>query len=194
MGAVQKLCYNSILLENGKIISTGGSNEVIDFYLNQANASSSEYIFSNVRESEKVAYATKFSLEDVNGKAISEIPIGKVWRVKIYFTVNYLVENLIIGLGMINMFETPIRTSWNIPLILEKGKYIAVFEENKIFFAPGRYRLLIGISKGKEIIQYIDKDIWFTILDIIEEQETSVINHNSGLLINQMKMYVEKDY
>jgi lipopolysaccharide transport system ATP-binding protein len=193
MGAVQKLCGTAILLEYGKIITSGKSNEVIDYYLNQANEDASEYTFPSENKGEKLAFATKLRLEDLDGNMMSEIPIGKPWRAKIYFNVNYPVENLIIGLGMINMYETPIRTSWSNPMNFEKGCYIAAFEENNIFFAPGRYRLLIGISKGsRESIEYIDNDLWFTISDVIEGQETSVINHNSGFLINQMKMYIDK--
>lgn len=193
MGAVQKLCGTAILLEYGKIITSGNSNEVIDYYLNQANEGASEYTFPSENKSEKLAFTTKLRLEDLDGNMMSEIPIGKPWRAKIYFNVNYPVENLIIGLGMINMYETPIRTSWSNPMNFEKGCYVAAFEEDNIFFAPGRYRLLIGISKGsRESVEYIDNGLWFTISDVIEGQKTSVLNHNSGLLINQMKMHIDK--
>ena len=193
MGTVQKLCSTSILLENGKISTIGNSNEVISYYLDQTNEGASEYIFSNEGKTDKLAYATKLRTEDLDGNRMSEIPIGKPWRVKVYFTINHPVKNLIVALGMINMFGTSIRTSWNLPENYEKGNYIAVFEEDKILFTPGRYKLIIGISKGsRESIEYIDNELWITISDAIEKQEDTVIKSNSGILINQMKMHIEK--
>ena len=87
-------------------------------------------------------------IEDLDGKGMGEIPIGKPWRVKIYFTVNSSIENLVIALGMINMFETPIRTSWTKPQFFGKGNYVAVFEEENISFSPGIYRLDNWSFKG----------------------------------------------
>lgn len=193
MSAIQKLCNTAILLDNGGILTLGKSKDVINFYLNQANTRASEYRFHEKNHEGKLAYTTRLVIEDNNGKVVDEIPVGKPWSVKVYFNVECQVDNLIIALGIINVFELPLRTSWSTPESYSKGNYVAIFEEEDIFFTPGRYRIVIGISRGSsESLEYIDDNIWITVSDIVEKQETSVINHNSGLIVNQMKTSIKR--
>jgi len=91
---------------------------------------------------------------------------------------------------MTDVLDTPIRTSWAMPIDYEPGNYIASFAEDKIKFNCGQYKLLIGISRGAETIDYVDKDIVLTISDVVYEQEASVINNSSGLIVDQMKILV----
>jgi lipopolysaccharide transport system ATP-binding protein len=90
------------------------------------------------------------------------------------------------------MIDTPIRTTWSLPNVLEPGNFIATFTEDNIKFNQGQYKLIIGISRGSESIEYIEKDIILTISDVVYEQEESVINNKSGLIVNQMKTIIEQ--
>jgi lipopolysaccharide transport system ATP-binding protein len=193
MQSIQKLCNKSLLLNSGQLSEIGETNQIIKSYLEGNTDGISEVSFDQFWSEDKLAFATKLTIEDLNGKLLNEIPIGKVWRVKIHFTVVKKTQNLVVGLGMIDKYETPVRTSWNTPTDFEAGKYIAVFTEEKIKFSAGRYRLLVGISKGLQTIQYIDNNLWFTISDVIENQDASVVRNDNGILLNQMTMYVEKD-
>ena len=47
MAAIQKLCTKCILLQNGRFIIQGKTEDVIDFYLSQSVLNDSEYLFSN---------------------------------------------------------------------------------------------------------------------------------------------------
>ena len=192
MAAIQKLCTKCVLLQNGKFIMQGKTEDVINFYLSQSFLNDSEYLFNSKLPVAKIAYATKLNIEDDNGNLMNEIPIGKPWKVNIHFTVREKIKNLVIGLGMTDMIDTPIRTSWSLPSDLEPGNFIAKFEEDKIKFNQGQYKLLIGISRGSEVIEYIDKDIILTISDVVYEQEESIVNNNSGLIVDQMKTSIEQ--
>lgn len=191
MGAIQKLCDNAILLSNGKLAESGKTVDVINKYLSFNNKNSSnEFHFVGNND---ISYATKLEITDLYNSPLNEIPVGKPWKVTVHFTVKTEVENLIVGLGLLDIYDNPIRTSWNKPTKLSLGEYKAVFIEDQIIFATGEYKLVVGISLGKHSIQYIDQNIYFTISDIVEKQEETVISNSNGMIINQMKMYVEKD-
>ncbi|TRX04538.1 ABC transporter ATP-binding protein [Flavobacterium gawalongense] len=194
MAAIQKLCTKCILLQNGRFIMEGKTEDVVSFYLSQSVLNDSEYVFNTKLSSSKIAYTTKLTIEDSNGNLMNEIPIGKSWNVKIHFTVREAIKNLVIGLGMTDMLGTSIRTSWAMPNNYESGNYFALFTEDKIKFNRGQYKLIIGISRGSESIEYIDKDIVLTISDVVYEQEESIVNNNSGLIVDQMKTKIEQIY
>lgn len=192
MAAIQKLCTKCILLQNGRFIMQGKTEHVIDFYLRQSVLNDSQYLFNTKLSDAKIVYVTKLNIEDSNGNLMNEIPIGKTWNVKIHFTVREAIKNLVVGLGMTDMLDTPIRTSWSLPNDLQPGNFIATFTEDNIKFNQGQYKLIIGISKGSEIIEYIDIDIILTISDVVYEQEESIINNKSGLIVDQMKTIIEQ--
>ncbi len=193
MAVIQRLCANSVLLHNGKFVMKGKTEEVIQYYLNQSELNDSEYVFNSKLPNEKIAYATKLCIEDIYGNLMNEIPIGKSWQVKIYFTVNQTTKNLVIALGLTDKLDTPLRTTWSLPNDFDAGEYSATFIEDKIKFNQGQYKLIIGISRGSEVIEYIDKDVFLTISDVVYEQEESIINNKSGIILDQMRMQIKKE-
>jgi lipopolysaccharide transport system ATP-binding protein len=189
MAAVQQLCNKGLMLSNGTIADYGNTNDVLANYLRMNNKlEDTVHLFT---EKNETAYATKLEITDIDANPIKEVPVGKPWRVVIHFTVVQPVQNLIIGLGLINAFEVPIRTSWNTPQQLLPGNYKAVFIENEVHLSSGDYKLLIGVSIGKTGLQYIDKNMFFTISDIVEKQNDNVLDNSNGVITNQMEMYVE---
>ena len=44
MAAVKSLCTRAMVLENGKVVFEGGTNEAVDFYLKMSNKKGSEYL------------------------------------------------------------------------------------------------------------------------------------------------------
>lgn len=191
MAAVQNLCNRGLLLINGEIKKTGTASEVLNTYLSVNNSSStSTYTFNQIND---IAYATSLTITDLNNVPMGEIAVGKPWRVVIEFKVVTETNNLVIGLGLVNAYETGIRTSWNAPQRLAPGNYKAIFIENKIHLSIGDYKLLVGISIGKLAIQYIDDNINFNISDVIAQQSATVIDYSNGIITNQMEMYVEKN-
>lgn len=192
MASIQKLCSESILLHNGRFIMKGETEDVINYYLNQSILNNSEYTFNEAKPNNVVAYTTSLKIQDLEGRLMNEIPIGMAWRIRINFTVNESVKNLVIGLGMTNMYDVSIRTTWTIPQHFDKGNYFVTFTEDNIKFNQGQYKLIVGISRGSEVIEYIDNDVFITISDVVYNQETSIINNKSGIISNQMKTSIEK--
>lgn len=193
MAAIQKLCTQCILLQNGKFIMQGNTENIIQYYLEQSQENKSEYLLDTTISKNKQVYAVDLKIQDLEGNSMTEVPVGKSWRLKLNFTVNEKIDNLIVAIGITDIHETAISSSWSLPQILDSGNYDAFFLEETIKFNPGKYKILIGISRGNESIEYIDAEIFLVISDVVDEQDESVINNKGGLINNQMKIYVEKN-
>ncbi|WP_299101257.1 ABC transporter ATP-binding protein [uncultured Winogradskyella sp.] len=192
MGVIQSLCDETILLHNGRFVEKGKTEHVINTYLKQNIGNDAVFNFDIPKNNNIQAYATKLTIVDLNGNLMSEIPIGKPWKVKIHFTVCQEINNLIIGLGMTDMLNAPIRTSWTPSNNLTPGEYIAEFVEDSVVFNHGRYKLKIGISKGFHSIQYLDENVYITISEVVYKQDKTVLTNGNGVFSNQMKMNVYK--
>ena len=193
IGAIQKLCNRGILLNSGTIQCQGNIDKVVHEYIEGGSLLTSEYFLkSKTIRADQLAYTKKLRISGVNDEPLNEIPIGRPWKVVVELTVQHSVKGLIVGLGMVNSFEVPIRTCWNLPQDFEPGNYKATFIEDQIVFTPGRYKLLVGLSVGNISIEYVDKEIFMHISDAVERQDDSVMQNSNGVLLNQMKMYVEK--
>jgi lipopolysaccharide transport system ATP-binding protein len=190
MGAVQKLCGLGILLDKGRIKSKGEINDVLNSYLLTKFTNNSIFNFSH--KPELPVFATQLSISDVDNNLQDEIPFGQPWVVRIKINVTEDIDNIVIGLGLTTEMDVPIRTSWQEPKSYVKGNYIAVFIEDNVLLGSGGYKLLVGISYGgTQTIQYIDDNIYFRISDVTHKKVENVIR-TKGIIVNQMKMYVEK--
>lgn len=193
MAAVRSLCTRGIVLENGKVVFDGKTDDALNAYLSQSILNSSEYLFNINLSFFKIAYATKLSIEDKYGSLMNEVPIGKSWRVKINFKVNESIESMVIALGISDMMGVSVMTSWSPPQNFESGNYRAYFVEEIVNLNVGKYKLHIGLSTGNQIIEYIDQDVFLIMSEVIFEQDDSVKTNANGIIINQMKILIEKD-
>jgi lipopolysaccharide transport system ATP-binding protein len=193
MAAVKSLCTRGIVLENGKVVFNGKTDDALNAYLSQSILNNSEYLFNIKPSIFKIAYATRLSIEDIYGSLMNEVPIGKSWRIKINFKVNESIEGLVIALGISDMMGVSVMTSWSPPQNFESGNYRAYFVEEIVNLNVGKYKLHIGLSKGNQIIEYIDQDVFLIMSEVIFEQDAFVKTNSNGIIINQMKIVIEKD-
>ncbi|WJS95142.1 polysaccharide ABC transporter ATP-binding protein [Flavobacterium johnsoniae] len=192
MAAIQKLCTKCILLQNGKFIMQGKTEDVINYYLEQTGENTSEYYFDTSISKHKAVFANSLIVKDLDNNLMNEIPLGKPWKIEVSFTVNENIDNVVIGLGMMDIHETPISTSWSLPQQLEVGNYTATFTEETIKFNTGQFKVLVGISRGNESLEYIDNEMFIVFSDVVEKQDETIINNKSGIIGNQMKINVKK--
>lgn len=193
LAAIQKLCNKGILLENGNFIVQGKTEPVIQKYLDRSEENKSEYFFDTLISNHKKVFVKSLSIEDLTSRQSNEVPVGKTWQLRVKFTVNEKIDNLIVAIGITDIHETPLSTTWSQPLVLDKGDYDALFTETIIKFNPGKYRLLIGVSRGTESIEYIDSEMFLVISDVVNVIEENVINYTSGFINNQMGFEIEKN-
>ena len=193
MAAIQKLCNSGLLLNKGQIVVDGPIRKALDVYMNDGGRGSAEYLFDADKLQSDLAFVTRVREEDLEGRLLSEIPIGRPWRVRMSIRVNEAIRGMVVGLGMINNLEVPVRTSWNLPRDFQPGNYTVTFEEQHVVFSSGRYRLLAGLSVKGQSIQYLDDNMFVSFSDVIENMNGSVVKSDNGVILNQMKMFVEED-
>lgn len=192
--AVQKLCNKGLHLEKGLLEASGSILNVIESYAKSRQTKNKTYAFPSKISVDQIAFFENLELVDEDENQVDEIPIGKKWKVKIRFVVQHAVQKLIVGFGMLNNQEVPIRTSWSEPCNVEKGIYEICFEENEIVFSPGEYRIVLGLSIGRISIQYLETDLFINIADSFENIDHRIMDTKSSILLNQMETSVAKIY
>jgi ABC-type polysaccharide/polyol phosphate transport system ATPase subunit len=193
MSAVQKLCNKEMFLNQGAINSIGSTQNIIAKYLQNSEVQTSVYHIPLPSDHEAiVCYASKLQIEDINGNLIKEIPVGKPWQIRVHFKVNKRAQHFIMGLGISNVGDINLRTSWSNKIDLTEGYYEAIFKEDQLIFSPGSYNLTIGLSNYERPIHYMENIASFTISQINDPLlENSIIRVNGvGLFLNPMTINI----
>ena len=194
MESVQKLCNKGMLLQKGNLLSIGEINDVVQQYLQNNNTQDSIFkIEIPVNADELNGYAYQLSVEDEFNNPINEIPMGKNWQVRIQFFINKPTTDFVIACGITSMLGLSIQTSWTLPENLDPGKYEVVFKNTEVIYSENQYKLVIGLSTEKKVIQYNDQAGIITISDVSNlNYDKRIINTRSGLLLNQMYSNITK--
>lgn len=185
MPVMQKLCSHGLLLKNGQLVYDGSMNHTIDRYLDLGKREASVVIPA---DNQKEVSLLRVELQDESGEPVTELPIGRKWKVCVQYQVSQPVSGFVSAIGMVSLHDVPIRTSWQEPVDVQPGIYEAVFEEEQLLFSAGQYKISVGLSQGKRLIQYFESILSFDIVPVVERADDSVIvfENHTGLLINQM--------
>lgn len=189
MTTIQKICKTAILLKNGTLTHMDDTNKVIGHYISEKKDIISEHFYEAPADN-GVGYVKSISILDDEDNFAGEIFIGKAWKVKVHFKILMPVSNFVIAVGMLNLYDMPIRTAWSVPQSYQPGEYTATFLEDKINFTTGRYKLVVGLSFGKHNVQYIDEEVYLNISDVTGEMDESVIT-NDAMILNSMGIVIE---
>jgi lipopolysaccharide transport system ATP-binding protein len=191
MDAVRKLCTRGILLEQGQMVDDGSSEQVIKKYIEGgAEAQSSFSIPAPEAEENPPGYAYQLVVEDASGNPASSIPVGQPWQIRVYFRITRPTEHFIVGLGFRTNMDAPLRTSWSPQETLQPGEYQAVFREDVLMLAVGRYSIVVGLSSFERTFHYAEAGF----LEIAEyaEGDVPIRIANSGILLNPLKTEILK--
>jgi lipopolysaccharide transport system ATP-binding protein len=193
MGAIKKLCNTGIFLNNGLISHTGNIDTIIDKYLRAETELKAIYNIPLPQNSnDMIGYAYQLIIEDAEGNALPEIPVGRFWKVKVLFALNKDVKHFIIGLGMNTDLDVNIRTCWSNATDMAAGKYEVVFAENDLLLSSGSYNLILGLSCYETTFQYLENVATLNISDVPDINiDRSILRFkNAGLLINPMAVQI----
>jgi lipopolysaccharide transport system ATP-binding protein len=191
MPIMQKLCTHSLLLRNGQLVYDGTMSQTIDCYLDLGKRQANVILAPDLQKEVSVL---QVELQDEAGVPVTELPIGRKWKVYIRYQVLQPVSGFISAIGMVSLHDVPIRTSWQDPIDVFPGIYEAVFEEDQLLFSAGQYKITVGLSQGKRSIQFLENLLAFDIIPVVERADHSIIEYENytGLLINQMKTKTTK--
>lgn len=192
MGAIQNLCNKGLYLNKGHLHSFGDINDIVSNYLQSGETNRSDYKLQ-LPEAVSLGYASEVFIEDEKGNSLVEIPVGSVWRIRVAFTISRPTPHFIVAVGIVSSFEMPIRTTWSEPSDIVPGNYEAIFENNDVFLTSGIYKIVIGLSSNVRTFHYSDNEVSISISDAGDVAGNKrIINTQSGLILNPMKLTINK--
>jgi lipopolysaccharide transport system ATP-binding protein len=191
MGAIKKLCHKGLLLANGISLFNGNIDKCIDLYLDQNKTQAmARFALQNSHQAE-ITCVNLCNRDDV---AVAEITAGSQWKVQIQFSVHEYTEDLILAIGLTDMYGMALNTTWQPAISLNKGTYITTFVQDEIHYALGKYFVHASISKGRSAFRFIENAIGFDMVEGSTHLSDHILNlsYNTGAIINQMRCYTTK--
>jgi len=152
MGSITKLCNTSILLEKGKIITSGKTIDVIDTY--QMNRNDSKIIR---KKNEVPMYISSIYTCDANGTEKSIFSFSDDIHFRITMTIEKLDPDFFISLALLTKNEIKMfADSVYLKDICDNNskEFIVDYIIKGSFLAPSNYSLDIGICNKNALIVY----------------------------------------
>ncbi|HSH65446.1 MAG TPA: ABC transporter ATP-binding protein [Bacteroidia bacterium] len=192
MQMIQKLCNKGILLSKGTLLDFGAIENITKKYLTTGNLNDSLIEFD--QDENTSGQPLTLRIENLNGELVNEIPVGQAFQVRVLFKIHKPVEHFIIALGLKNLSDIPIRTSYSSPCNLEEGIYEAVYKYDDVMLASGTYPIVIGLSSYEQSFYYKENSTAVEISQISELISDSRIVRNTGVgfILNPMNISIQK--
>jgi len=199
IGAIHNLCRQCILLDHGRVLQKGESNEVINFYVASNFKEISEY--AQPHNASKPINLRRVVLLNSQGNPCSQFRFDEV-NVKI--CIDYEVNENIIGCGVwfsirtmegITAFEsTDLDVNLQSLNFRKKGFYHAIIPLPEKWLNHGSYYLLVGIVVYNPLIVYDRAEtIQFSILDIGTPESIVGVKGREGIFQPFIKWDLIKD-
>ena len=169
MAAVKKLCTRAILLQAGQITKEGTPNEVVDFYLKNANGIEllDINLQSVVRKGSGKFTMTRISFQNSKMEPVNVLETGMDLNIIIGYETKEKSPNPVINLIVRNNLQQEIanfltRDSHHGTIKLNDNGEI-ILHVPKLPLLPGRYTLDCNLKYDNEITDYIES---VAILDV----------------------------
>jgi lipopolysaccharide transport system ATP-binding protein len=170
MGMISQLCTKALLLEKGKIVTSGKANEVVNYY-SEKNLAGSESYRINHEPLDKDIYITNASMLNGSGKTTSHFAFNEDYKLKISFKVKKPVKHSVLGFIVKDKYGNKIFTS-QVDLdryhISEGGikEYTAMISFPNSLLTPNPYTILGAVHIPN--IRVIDQVDTICVLNIID--------------------------
>ena len=171
MGAIQRLCQRSLLLDEGRLIADGPTDEVIHVYVAQGALATAEY--SQPHDPSKPINLLSVSMTDRDGRTRRDFRYDEPFQIVVGFEVNEQVRKVGIWAGLrtlqdVWVFGTADSDTDAAQLDeREPGTYTSRVEIPGKWLNGGDYQLVIGITGYSPTTNYDRVEACsFTILDV----------------------------
>jgi lipopolysaccharide transport system ATP-binding protein len=161
MAAVKSLCTRGIVLEDGKVIFKGTSDNTVHFYLNTESKKANQNLLE--RKDRNGTGEVRFSkvemLNEFNNSVLEIISgVYVKFRLHLVFYKEINVEDLIFGLVIYDENEVKIADFYSDEMgikINEINGYVDL-EFSEFLLRGGEYSLVIVLQTGIRVVQQID--------------------------------------
>lgn len=157
MGAIAQLCKRVLFLDQGKLISNGPANEIIEQYLNNAlssDASSAEYTFPS--DPDKCIQITAMRVLRDNGEPSNVLDRGFPFKIIIEYEVRQPTENASIEFVLEKILPKHVYALFSLDTDLnperrnlrQPGRYISTITFPQLILNVGAYNIRAWIWKS----------------------------------------------
>lgn len=163
MAAVKSLCTKGIVLEHGKVIFNGNSEDAVNYYLTNESRKIKENLLE--REDRRGSGELRFSSVELlnnEGKNVKELLSGHYAKFRFYFDTlkNIPTDNLVFGVVFRDTNETKIADFYSDEMGVEFQNVIrngfVDLEIPRLLLRGGEYTLDIVVQNGKIAVNQID--------------------------------------
>ncbi len=149
IAAIQRICNKTVLLDKGKMVMFGPTNEVIERYLSGNRENSGETLFNT--DPKKDAEVTEISFENEKGEKSGTFLSNEAWKIKIKYTVKKKAPKTMVTLEFYSntgtmFFMTTDSDKEKDLLDKPAGEYEAVLSVPRNMLNPGSYTLRVTIQ------------------------------------------------
>lgn len=175
MGMIAQLCSKALLLERGKVIQQGNSNEVISYYIESlAVNDNNQFIRLNYPIDEKDACILETRTLDINNVSISDFGHTDVIILAVKFAINKWVEDLVLGVTVKDLHHRKIFTNQvKVSSLVNKRSNSEVVARMKLpsqFLTPGQYYFSIAFHiPNIRIVDEVEEVCRFRVIDMGSE-------------------------
>lgn len=193
MQAVSKLCNRGILLSNGKLVSDGYIESVVNTYIKDSTYHNQMYFRAGSDENLE-AFVMSAEFIDVRGEVKGVFLAGEEWRIRIKTRANKNIKHFVVGLGIKGGFDELINTTWTNAMDLSEGEHVYEFSSSDWIFSSGIYYFTIGVSSYERTMEQLVDVLSVVISDVpYSALDPRIIRiRGNGILLNQLNYNYSK--
>lgn len=125
MGMIGNLCNEGVLINKGQVEINGNINDVMNCYISKNNhASNFNYSVSDEHLKNKINYFNTINLVNSKDEATSDFSLDENIRIRFSFTLNEVIPNVLIGIGIQDKFQNRITT------LLKPVDFFSILKDN----------------------------------------------------------------
>lgn len=173
MGTVAELCTHAVLLQEGQVLATGKTDEVIARYTKVLSDGAEVVSFAGGKDEARPAQILSVQLLNARGEAQSTFDINDEFRIRVTFEILRESDGVQLALllsrnmaEVMNTFDTdsgPDRLPDRPP-----GRYESTLSMPAKFLKAGGYSLQLAIGSPTQLFQLIENAAQFKIVELSE--------------------------
>ena len=171
MGAITRLCAQTILLRAGKVVAFGETGAIVHQYLTQGKDNNADFVLDPARKPESNMVFTRVSVLGRDGMPQGEISVLDGFRISLEVFVRGAEEGVEIDFIVTNqsgvvVFASELSANKSISPNFSPGTFNFTVEIPPNFLTPGTYTISPGIHRPNlKLFDFCPDIVSFTILE-----------------------------
>jgi lipopolysaccharide transport system ATP-binding protein len=188
MAAIRKLCSKGILINQGKIISHGAIDQIVDQYLLDGVSEFSPNV-SLARSNNDIGIGLEIKFFSCERVPQAQFKLYEPWLINLEFELYKPVPHMIAGVGMSTVDSIPLATYWSKPRDLPAGKYKIEFKVDLPLKAC-ELQFTVGLSSHEKTFYYQER-VGLVSISEIAASEQPIRSVGAGILLTPQTKDIE---